>query len=234
MVMELLVEIYRNAARTRIRGIHAPFRSILAVWCLMAVTIAACTTASDAPPAGTVVADLKYPAVGSRWMARRTDTINGSSIESEFRLVQTTYNGAAAFAFETAGTSTIVNPTNFNVMMRTSGNQVSTSKPDSGSFSWPLWVGKSWSPSFEHENKNPNAYFRDVSPLYSVKAYEDVTVPAGTFKAFRISVSPGWNFQNDGVSWYAPEVGLVVKSVFHEHSFRGNGTTTTELLTRPQ
>jgi hypothetical protein len=61
-----------------------------------------------------------------------------------------------------------------------------------------------------------------------VKAYEDVTTPAGTFKAFKVvRTTPNEHW----VSWWSPDLGIEVKSKFE--LFRGNrgpGTTEEELV----
>jgi hypothetical protein len=70
----------------------------------------------------------------------------------------------------------------------------------------------------------------------SVDKYETVTVPAGTFKAFKISwesappnsLRQGWNLNHPGmwsssvISWYAPEIGRYVKTEV-ERDFGGRG-----------
>ena len=81
------------------------------------------------------------------------------------------------------------------------------------SISWPLEVGKSgtiftfWS--------RPDGGGR-LNIEWKVEAYEDVTVPAGTFKAFRITYSfllgpPGNREWREFSTWYAPEVRQIIK-----------------------
>jgi hypothetical protein len=86
-------------------------------------------------------------------------------------------------------------------------------------FVWPLEVGK-WGVS-DGTWRMPD-FIRGESAriAWSVDAYEDVRVPAGTFKAFRLSFSitpnsppvqrqwPGWT----GKLWYAPEARQYVKA----------------------
>jgi hypothetical protein len=43
----------------------------------------------------------------------------------------------------------------------------------------------------------------------TVEAFEEVTVPAGTFKAFRVRASN--NMGEQSVNWLSPELGLFVK-----------------------
>jgi hypothetical protein len=77
---------------------------------------------------------------------------------------------------------------------------------------WPLEVGK-WGLT-RTSVRNPRLFGMpgEVDFTWRVEAYEDVQVPAGTFKAFRISVIsalPGWSGRR--VFWYAPEAQQFVK-----------------------
>ena len=84
-------------------------------------------------------------------------------------------------------------------------------EPHNGGLNFPLSVGKKWTHSFTNTNGRTVAQ-RTISA--EVKAYEQVTVPAGTFWAYRIEVVN----QRAGVPlpayetyWYAPEVKNAVK-----------------------
>jgi uncharacterized caspase-like protein len=91
--------------------------------------------------------------------------------------------------------------------------------------SWPLEVGKSGSVQGSFKRMYAEPYPAELT--WVVEAYEDVEVPAGTFKAFRISfkVEPrvGTNFSRRTWApagsytlthrlWYAPEVRRFVKA----------------------
>ena len=63
-----------------------------------------------------------------------------------------------------------------------------------------------------------------VKFTWSIDAYEEIQVPAGTFKAFRIALQWEPQVTDTGrtsnyprrklVTWYAPEVGQLVKAEF--------------------
>jgi hypothetical protein len=66
----------------------------------------------------------------------------------------------------------------------------------------------------------------------TVEAHEEVTVAAGTFKAFRLRDVPVRGISTSSVIWYAPEIGWEVKRIDERaasHS-RGPGKFTTELI----
>ena len=74
---------------------------------------------------------------------------------------------------------------------------------------WPLEVGKSWTKEYRmtnHMNQRTVTY----QSTQKVEGYEDVTVPAGTFKAFRMSTSTSLGEEN--MVWFSPDLGIWVKA----------------------
>jgi hypothetical protein len=98
-------------------------------------------------------------------------------------------------------------------------------------YDWPLMVGKTWTKSYKmtvHATKRIIPF--DVT--FKVEAYEDVTVPAGTFKVFKISqVIPG---ASEDTYWLAPELGVFVKQSLRrtDKSGYGPGTREVELVSQ--
>jgi len=86
---------------------------------------------------------------------------------------------------------------------------------------FPLHVGKTWRYSHKAgKYSGPDITKRTVerSTTFIVESYEEITVPAGTFQAFKIvatveseSSSPGI-LTGSHMYWYAPEVRQIVKS----------------------
>jgi hypothetical protein len=78
---------------------------------------------------------------------------------------------------------------------------------------WPLGIGKQWSDivSFYFEYDN----FTQIQTRFQVIAYETVTVPAGTFEAFRLNYRAFHpDFPGSGTVidyWYSPGVKSIVK-----------------------
>jgi hypothetical protein len=74
-------------------------------------------------------------------------------------------------------------------------------------FQWPMQVGKTW--TSKHTVITP-ATGRSV-PLevnWKVEAWEDVTVPAGTYKAYKVVTTN--NFGEVETRWTAPAAGIVL------------------------
>jgi hypothetical protein len=96
---------------------------------------------------------------------------------------------------------------------------------------YPLEVGKTWTRSYRvtvHATKQTIPF--DIT--WKVEAYEDVTVPAGTFKAFKISYSD--TVGNEVVQWNIPELGLVGKRIERRtaRNPNGPGMRETELISQ--
>ena len=88
--------------------------------------------------------------------------------------------------------------------------------------SFPLEVGKKWSFKYNFANKTNEGKGR-VQLDAEVLAYEKVTVPAGSFDAFRIQAKGFWN--NDAsrqngrskfIYWYAPAARSVVRTEYED------------------
>lgn len=96
--------------------------------------------------------------------------------------------------------------------------------------SFPLQVGKQWSFRYDYTPE----HHRDVSveQTASVVGWEEVSVPAGRFRALKVvhegrynAVEAGfaWNGAIREIYWYAPEVRRIVKREYRDT--KGDGST---------
>lgn len=100
-------------------------------------------------------------------------------------------------------------------------------------YEFPLMVGKTWSQDIAltvgGTTKMP------LKAQWKVEAYEDVSVPAGTFKAWRVVFTDNFGFKQ--TTWSMPETaGVFAKRVSERssaHPQGGAGTQVIELLTLP-
>lgn len=100
--------------------------------------------------------------------------------------------------------------------------------PSCDPLSFPLWVGKKWSYSYRSikiiEAGKP--YSDMIDSDVKVIAYEQVTVPAGTYGAFKIeevrrprsAKGPQARLGYHVTVWYSPEVKAVIKRVEDDDS----------------
>jgi hypothetical protein len=92
-------------------------------------------------------------------------------------------------------------------------------------YEWPLEVGKTWTKSYRvtmHATKQTIA----LDSTWKDEAYEDVTVPAGTFEAFKVSYSD--TVGSETVQWSSPELGIFVKRMERRTNKHASGPGTRE------
>jgi hypothetical protein len=106
-----------------------------------------------------------------------------------------------------AGT-TLHDPTSNNfgmlAMLNRSGEPVFSVEPPVG-YRYPLKVGNEWS-SKHTLTTYPGRETRPYELSYQVEAYESISVPAGTFKTYRILITD--NFGQVDRYWISPETGI--------------------------
>jgi len=173
------------------------------------------------------------PAVGMSWVTVRHNTGSyGSGDETvTMKRGERVWQGQKLIAYEVGGVSTL--------LTRPDGAWVAMLRGDTPIMSWnppanwafPLEVGKTWS-----KDERVMIYATKRTIPYSVtgkvEAYDDVTVPAGTFKAFRVHQTD--TLGNDNTNWLSPELGIFIKQhlVRTAKSARGPGTRDVELASQ--
>ncbi len=90
----------------------------------------------------------------------------------------------------------------------------------------PLVVGKKWTRKYTLTIHAANRSVA-VEDAQHIEAFDDVTVPAGTFKAWRVSTVD--NQGNENVQWYAPSLGIFVKQSLRRTSKHPAGPGTREI-----
>lgn len=107
---------------------------------------------------------------------------------------------------------------------------VITFEPANG-WQWPLKVGKSWTRNVTVTDHASKQTF-PVETRITVEAYEDVSVPAGTFKAWRLRQVD--NLGNDDVHWFNPDVTVFLKQKLTrtERHAAGPGVRETQLVSQ--
>lgn len=119
------------------------------------------------------------------------------------------WQGERVITFENPESAILAYP-NGNWLGMVSGDKPLITWEPHLTWNWPLEVGKTWTRNHRmtiHATKQTVSY----QITQKVEAYEDVTVPAGTFKAFKVSTSSTLGEEN--VNWFSPELGIFVKSI---------------------
>lgn len=98
-------------------------------------------------------------------------------------------------------------------------------------YDFPLVVGKTTTKTYRMTLHTQNETVARLHVTRKVEAYEDVTVPAGTFKAFKIREST--NFGDENIVWYNTEIGRIKSTNTRTaKSPSGPGTRVTELVSQ--
>ena len=184
----------------------------------LAVALVSGGCAMMAPKAERYVA----PPLGSTWVQARRDSgsFGSSNVQVSSRRGERMWQGQQVITFESPGSAILAASDSGNWLGLVSGDKPLVTWEPGMSWDWPLEVGKTWT-----HNHRMTIHARNQTIPYQVtqkvEAYEDVTVPAGTFKAFKISYSD--KVGNEVVQWNIPELGLVGKRIERRTAKNPNG-----------
>lgn len=96
---------------------------------------------------------------------------------------------------------------------------------------FPLRVGKQWTQTMDLQSTGGPTY--TYVNRFKVEAYEEITVKAGTFRAFRLAESSenvGAPWRAVRTTWWSPDVRWFVRiEAFRERGLSGAGTPGTDL-----
>ena len=193
----------------------------------LALVSGSCATA---PKAERYVA----PPLGSTLSFRTTSTgsFGSGTRESTSKVTERMWEGKRMIAF-VSPTGTLLETDDgtgaFVAMLGPDDKPIISWDPPA-TYNWPLEVGKTWTKSYRmtiHPKNQTISYDNTVK----VEAYEDVTVPAGTFKVFKVSSS---STLGESVQWFSPELGVFVKNIQKRpaNSPLGPGTSDQELVSQ--
>jgi hypothetical protein len=175
------------------------------------------------------------PPMGSTWEYARTGT--GSFGQSPSVLVlsieRTTWDGRPAYAFKNPAQTTIQGEwAELFAQLSPSGEIMVRYDPPIG-WQWPLEVGKTW--TVEHVATVPSRNLKvPFKGTWKVAAREEVTVPAGTFMAWRLEYSDTLGEMQ--TIWSVPEdMGAFAKRSYTRSAThaQGAGTLLLEMTRRP-
>lgn len=186
-----------------------------------AMVVAGC--ALMAPKAERYVA----PPLGATWETARHDTGSYGSGSSKVagRRGERMWEGKPMVTFETAGGTVVATPEGSWLGMFNGDKPVMTWNPPLH-WEWPIEVGKTWT---RQQQVTFHAANRTVpyTLTQKVEAFEDVTVPAGTFKAFKVSTVTSLGDEN--VVWFSLDHGIFIKQSLKRTAKHQSGAGTREI-----
>ena len=173
----------------------------------LAATLVLVGCAPMAPNQGSYV----LPPMGSNWVMARTNSgsYGAASVQVTTSRGEQMWQGEQVASFEEPGFVQLLRANGNLIAFLGGGKPVAIFDPEVR-VSRPFEVGKTVTTN--HQVTLPGR--TEPMPLQitqKVEAYEDVTVPAGTFKTFRVSWSESTGVEN--TYWVSPELGITVKSI---------------------
>lgn len=196
----------------------------LTVAALALLSLSACATVPRAAGPG-------FPPVGASYVSERRETGSygsGTTRVTGTALGERTWQGKTVRAYENPEGITLSEPATGRWVAQLKGDKLITSFDPPLGYLYPVEVGKTWTTTHRVTN-HVTQQTTDLEATFTVESYEEVTVPAGTFKVFKIRYATkdfaGWQ-------WWNPENGLWVKSRFERLSNNplGAGTRDTEIV----
>jgi hypothetical protein len=178
--------------------------------------------------------DAPYFRTGSSWTYKVEDSSwNAPQMVTLTFMKDDEYKNAGVLAFG-AGNETILYDRDLNfVAVASNGRILREASPSLRSFDFPFYVGKEWRSVFTFQDNQKGLSWTPVEVFWRVKEYDEVSVPAGKFRAFLLESEPStnWGVKKEQV-WYAPQAKQLVKR-FRERTaahYEGKGKDTWELV----
>ena len=168
------------------------------------------------------------PPVGTTWESDRHDSgsYGSGSARVPGKRGERTWQGAQVITFDTSGGTIFAQPDGSWLGIFKGDSPIVTFDPPQN-WQYPLEVGKSWA---REQRMTIQAAKRTVTYALTqkVEAYEDVIVPAGSFKAFKVSTVTSLGDEN--VVWFSPEHGIFVKQSLKRTAQHAQGPGTREIV----
>lgn len=192
----------------------------------LALLSAGCATAPKAE---------RFPTlqVGTTYTIAQSDTgsFGSGTTQTTLKVAERMWEGKRMIAYVAPNGVTVSTPEGrWAAILAPDEKPVMTFDPPIG-YEYPLEVGKTWTRSCRVtvHAANQTIPFDSTS---RVEAYEEVTVPAGTFKTFKIISSDTTG--SETVTWSDPEVGMWIKRIETRTAKHraGPGTRETQLISQ--
>lgn len=147
-----------------------------------------------------------FAATGSSWTINYRATGSFGSVSDQRTnevLPSRTWQGRTVRALQGKDFTTLSDPASGGWIAQVKGTQPLISWDPPLGWEWPLTVGKTWTRK-QSATLHATKQTINFESTWVVESYEDVTVPAGTFKAFKVKYSD--NIGNEAINWWSPQV----------------------------
>ena len=147
--------------------------------------------------------------IGDEWAYRYNASGAGTYVWAVVRV--DTVDGAECYVVKSGSRELFYRTRDLAIVRETvDGAVVRRDNPPAPQYKWPLTTGTKWEHAYTFENaRDRQTSQRQTS--WEVQTVEDVTVPAGTFRAFKISSSDLRTGRPIYEMWYAPDAKQWIK-----------------------
>jgi adenylate cyclase len=178
---------------------------------------------SDVPPEGEEIAEAEFPSVGTKYTYKIVT--KKESYKRSFVVIEDgIFEGREVHRVSILGRNEMViydKESKNWIGIVFDGELVKGAKPHEDLYRFPLFVGKKYKSEYFLIGKIMSG---NTSRNVAIKSFENITVPAGTFKAFKIiAIRKGLK----NIFWYSPELRLNAKRIIIHHLA---GKSTWELI----
>ncbi len=174
------------------------------------------------------------PAVGSTWINGEHNTGSFGSGDKQLTVTvgERTWEGQKVYTLATQpqqGTVVMNGQGFWMAVLGTDDKPLIRWEPASG-YQLPLEVGKTWMQHYRMIDAAGGSHPYDTT--CKVEAYEEVKVPAGAYKAFKVACS--YSYGAEEITWLSPELRIWVKQSLKRaaDSAYGAGTQEMELVSQ--
>ena len=185
--------------------------------------------------ANTPQASYTHPPYGTTLVygVASTGSYGSGTSTTTIRVAEGTYEGAKVTRMAGAGGTVVQDPdTGAVIAVLDPGDRPLMRYSPALGVQWPIQPGKTWTQ--EHRlTVGPSTQLK-LTSSWKVEGIEDVTVPAGTFRAWRMTFTDNFGFRQ--TSWTVPQgLGTFVRreTVRPAGHPQGEGTQVLELLQAP-
>lgn len=203
-------------------------RQLIRRW-IAAAGVTAVMVASGCAMLAPKMETYKAPPLGAMWTISQVNTgsYGSSSARIAFTRGERVWQGRQVVTFQNqAGTTLADSVTGKWIGVLGPSDAVAVSWEPPLGYDFPIEVGKAWVSKHRVDNRMTGRSV-DFEATWKVEAYEDVTVPAGTFKAYRVRYSD--TLGNTDLYWTSPDLAINVKTSQKRSASHSQGAGTREI-----
>src|ERR1051325_9946240 len=130
---------------------------------------------AENPPGGVVTAEAKFPSPGTKWTVSATDNKGAVTTRTTTVLDDGIHDGRPVYRIAVGSDIAIIDKATRNyVATLREGRERFKVVPHDGTFSFPMWAGKSWKSIYTFYDNVQARSFSNIENTWKVEAPEDL------------------------------------------------------------